>query len=103
MSSCKKDINAKFPDISNPVGDAQQEGIKMQLGKKMGNPYSISNMTAAYWSWRSKFRGEGDFPSGDEIAQIIVSTNTYYRRLPIDEEAYELLRQDTTRNFLIFH
>jgi hypothetical protein len=102
LSSCKKDINAKFPDISNPVGDAQQEGIKMQLGKKMRNPYSISNMTAAYWSWRSKFRGEGDFPSGDEIAQIIVSTNTYYRTLPIDEEAYELLRQDTTKEFFDF-
>ncbi|MBK7140352.1 MAG: hypothetical protein IPH74_15610 [Bacteroidetes bacterium] len=58
----------------------------------MGNPYSISNMTAAYWSWRSKFRGDGDFPTGDEIAQIIVSTNTYYRTLPADELAYDLLR-----------
>ncbi len=102
LLSCKKDLNAKISDISNPVGDAHQEGIKMQLGKKMGNPYSISNMTAAYWSWRSKFRGDGDFPTGDEIAQIIVSTNTYYRTLPADELAYDLLRQDTTKEFFDF-
>lgn len=75
----------------------------MELGQKLRNPYSISNMKNAYWSWRQKFRmGDGSFPTGEEIEQIIVSTNTYYRVLPADEAAYDLLKDDTTKEFFDF-
>lgn len=76
----------------------------IQLGKKIPNAYSVSNMRNAYKSLRHKLKTaipipnngriawDESFPTEQEMEAILVPTNKYLRILPANEEQYDTLR-----------
>ena len=96
LFSCQKD---KPMQTSN-----NGKGIPIQLGKKYNNPYSINNMKQAYSNiyHRYQYRTINAVPTPEQIDSIIVSTNTYIRVLPTNEEDFELLREDSLTEYVDF-
>jgi len=58
LLSCSKEINSvKTPEIDS--AEDQKFGPEIVLGEKLNNPYSLSNMQAAYESLICTKSGEG--------------------------------------------
>ncbi len=85
-SGCSEEGNRKIPDVQ--AGREIGEEDRIVLGEKLENPYSLTNMQAAY-DELVKTR------SGGENIKIEVS-DLYVRFLPKDSSELKILQKDTT-------
>ncbi len=88
-TSCSKD-NITPPENENLPEVVSNDGL-IKLGKKLENPYSVSNMKKAYQSLKSKKQ----FKLGIKEEEL-TTTHLYLRFLPSDSLEYSLLLNDTT-------
>jgi hypothetical protein len=73
----------------------RREGIATTIGKRLDNPYSLSNMRKAYDNIKNDFKG-GRIKEDFEIN----ATHKYIRFLPANFALYDTLVSDTTIHFV---
>lgn len=82
---CSKDSN---PFLNQPVEESQIENAQIQLGRKLNNPYSVSNMQEAYTALKPETKSLCNDDS------IISTTHYYIKFKPKTEEELTTLLLD---------
>lgn len=89
-TACQKD---EIDPISIPAEPAMHGVNSIKLGKKLENPYSVSNMKKAWKSLKS-VSSSNSRVSGNESG--ITASHLYVKFKPKDERELSLLKRDTT-------
>ncbi len=88
LVSCEKSEISNLQTKDNPP----EMDERIELGNKLDNPYSLSNMKKAYKNLMDK----GDLKSASSLDQLIEATHLYVRFLPQDTLELNVLENDTT-------
>ena len=86
--SCQKDII----ELENEKPTFEQPISMTKLGKKLENPYAVTNMRKA-WKNLQKANSRNRV-NGDEIT--VTTTHLYIKFNPLNEEELDILKDDTT-------
>lgn len=91
FNACNKNSELENPAIiqKNFEDDVEPEGITI-LGEKLENPYTVENMSTAYYS----LVADGVFDEGEDPSNILSPTHYYVRFLPEDSTEFNGLVDD---------